>query len=159
MCFENIDITRADNYEISSLKDNIDTFQKRVVESLNHAQKHFYSDQNDQDQFLKVKVGNQIQIVSLKELMFIETSSNSHKLLLHLENRIIHSYDKIGNYDVYPDKLFRSHKSYLINLDNILSFNKTERSCIMANGEHVMVSARKIKLLQKKLFELKENSM
>ncbi|MGX2945848.1 LytR/AlgR family response regulator transcription factor [Enterococcus alishanensis] len=136
------------------LKDDVAHFKNRVIEALNHTNKQYFSENNTQEIFLKIKIGNQIQFIPIKEVMFIETSTNSHRLKLHLENRTIHFYDKIENLDIYPDCLYRTHKSYLVNINNIVLLDKTDRSCTFSNGEKAFVSVRKIKKLEQKLISI-----
>lgn len=135
------------------IKNDEQSFNKRVLEALVQAHNHFYSDKNVNEEFMQIKVGNQIKSIALKDIMFLETSSNSHKLILHLENAMIHFYDKISNYDKFSNELFRTHKSYLVNLNHIASFNRIERTCLMRNGEIILVSARKVSTLKRALWK------
>lgn len=136
------------------LKDDVAHFKNRVIDALNHANKQYFSEDNSQETFLKIKIGNQIEFIPIKEVMFIETSTNSHRLKLHLENRSINFYDKIENLDIYPDCLYRTHKSYLVNINNIVLLDKSERSCTFSNGEKAFISVRKLKRLEQKLVNI-----
>lgn len=130
------------------LKDDTDIVKKRIQESLKQAQKHHQLvDKVDKNQ-IKLKIGNQIRVFPLDDIMFIETSSVPHKLILHLTNSTLNFYGKINEMTALSPVMFRSHKSYIVNTENIKSINKTNREITMVNDENCLLSIRQLKKLE-----------
>lgn len=130
------------------VKDNTDDLQQRIYEALLQAQKHYHAPNKQEEERIKLTIGNQIRVFPLSEVMFIETSPTPHKLVLHLTNSTIEFYGKIAEISQLSDSLVNSHKSYVVNTKNIATIDKTSREIIMKNGEHSLYSVRKFKQIE-----------
>lgn len=133
------------------LKDDTDVIQQRIYEDLEQAQKHYQSENKQEYARIKLKIGNQIRVFSVDSIIFIETSPIPHKLILHLENNTIEFYGKINEIEELAPNFILTHKSYLVNYQNIVSLDKKKRKIIMRNGEHCFYSVRKLKQLEETL--------
>lgn len=76
--------------------------------------------------FLMISANRQIQKVFLKDILYIESIGRIAKI--HCNNGTLETYEQIG---ILEDKLsdkffFRCHKCFLVNLNFVDAFNKTE---------------------------------
>ncbi|HFQ3632453.1 TPA: LytTR family DNA-binding domain-containing protein [Enterococcus faecium] len=55
--------------------------------------------------------------------------------------------EKIKEIESFSPSFYRCHQSFVVNVDNICSINKKERTILMSNGEKCLVSTRSLKKL------------
>ena len=97
--------------------------------------------------FLMISANRQIQKVLLKDILYIESIGRIAKI--HCNNGTLETYEQIG---ILEDKLsdkffFRCHKCFLVNLNFVDAFNKTEVR--LENGEKIMLAKRRYEDFQK----------
>lgn len=97
--------------------------------------------------FLMISANRQIQKVFLKDILYIESIGRIIKI--HCNNGTLETYEQIG---ILEDKLsdkffFRCHKCFLVNLNFVDAFNKTEVR--LENGEKIMLAKRRYEDFQK----------
>lgn len=122
--------------------------RERIQEALNQAHRHFQKEAQKADDFIQLKIGSQIRVFDLKQVMFFETASTPHKLILHSSNSTLEFYGKINDIAELSPLLVRIHKSYVINYKNIQLIDKKKREVTMTNGEKCLLSIRLIKQLE-----------
>ena len=130
------------------IKDDIDIIKDRIQESLNQAQKHYHVNTSPIKNRIKITVGNQLRVFQMDDVMFIETSQIPHKLILHLKNSTVEFYGKINEMINLDPSMFRTHKSYVVNIDNIESIDKKQRLITMKNEETCLLSIPQIRKLE-----------
>jgi len=91
--------------------------------------------------FLILSADRQIKKVFLKDILYIESVGRIARM--HCNAGILETYEQIG---VLEDKLakksfFRCHKCFLVNLNYVDAFNKTEVR--LENGETIMLAKRR----------------
>ncbi len=128
------------------LKDDDDVVKSKIISSLIHAQKHYHSDIKINR--VKLKIGNQFRFFQIEDIIYFETSSTPHKLIMHLNNSTIDFYGKINEMESIDSVMLRVHKSYVINVENIKLIDKSKREIIMSNGDICLLSTRQIKRLE-----------
>lgn len=133
------------------IKDDPYDLQMRIIAALEQAGKHFLDNQNNPAERIKIKIGSKIRVFEMKDIMFIETSQIPHKLVLHLNQSTVEFYGKINEIQDMSDSLIRSHKSFVINVDNIVSLNHKSYEVLMKNGEICPIAIRKISMVNKRL--------
>jgi len=99
--------------------------------------------------FLMISANRQIQKVFLKDILYIE--SIGRIAIIHCNGGSLEAYEQIG---VLEDKLsdksfFRCHKCFLVNLNYVDAFNKTEVQ--LENGEKIMLAKRRYEDFQKRI--------
>lgn len=97
--------------------------------------------------FLLISANRQIQKVFLKDILYIESIGRIAKI--HCNNGTLETYEQIG---ILEDKLsdkffFRCHKCFLVNLNFVDAFKKTE--VCLENGEKIMLAKRRYEDFQK----------
>lgn len=129
-------------------KDEPESIQKKVQECLQRVNEYHTSVTINEVDRIKLKINNQIRVFDLNDVMFFETTDNSHKLKLHLENSWIELYGSLNEIENLAEDFVRIHKSYVVNKRNIMTIDQKNRELTMSNGETCMASARKVKLLK-----------
>lgn len=133
------------------IKDEMQDMQKRIVEALEQARKHYQKDRNDVEERIKIKIGNKVRVFPMRDVMFIETSQVPHKLVLHLDQSTVDFYGKINEIESLSKSFIHAHKSVVFNIKNIAALNKKDYEVIMRNGEVCPVAIRKMSMLNKRL--------
>lgn len=97
--------------------------------------------------FLIISADRQTKKIFLKDILYIESFGRIAKL--HCHEGTLETYEQIG---VFESKLsdrsfFRCHKCFLVNLDYVEAFNKTE--ICLENGEKIILAKRRYEDFQK----------
>lgn len=127
---------------------NIADVRERIQAALDQAQRHFLEESQKADDFIQLKIGSQIRVFDLQQVMFFETAPTPHKLILHLANSTLEFYGKINDTAELSPSLIKIHKSYVINFKNIQLIDKKKREVTMTNGEKCLLSIRLSKKLE-----------
>ena len=129
------------------IKDNKEHLQQKICENIQLAHERITSERGDTKKLFKFKDGDTIRSVDMATIIFFESSSVSHKIVLHLENGEIEFYGSLKEIEEQSNDFYRCHKSYLINRKHISKVIKSERIVEMSNGERCLVSVRAMKNL------------
>ena len=128
------------------LKDDSETLQKRIRDCILEAKHRFASSNNNLQNNFSVKVREKVYTVDYDDILFFETSSNVHKIILHCKNRQMEFAGKIKDIeDQLDDRFYRCHRSFLVNKDNIERIDFKNRMIYMVNGDECMLSSRMMK--------------
>lgn len=144
-------ITSASEYvfeafEVEAFQYLVKPIQYRKLENvLEKALKKIQTDENAG--FLLVSADRQTRKILLKDILYIESVGRIAKI--HCREGTLETYEQIG---VLEDKLsekafFRCHKCFLVNLDSVDAFHKTEIT--LENGETIMLAKRRYEDFQK----------
>lgn len=90
----------------------------------------------------------------LKDILYFATSKTPHKVCLWTQTERLEFYGKLSEIQEVAPELFLCHRSYLINLDNVVRIDKFNQLVYFENGDDVMVSRLKMKSLIEKWQEL-----
>ncbi len=130
------------------IKDDSNDIQKRVGECMAIANKRYLNDHREEKKVFKVSVGSQIRGIDYREIMFFESSTVPHKIILHMENGQLEFYHSIKELANIATNFYRCHKSFVVNKENIKYIDKTKREIEMINEEICLVSVRGMKGLK-----------
>lgn len=121
--------------------------RKRVVDCIRLANKRLLKGENKK--IFQVKNGNKIIGEEYANIMFFETSPNKHRIILHARNRQVEFYGKLNDIEKLDSCLYRCHRSYVINKENIAEIDVKNCEISMLNGEVCYASVRLIRKLLK----------
>lgn len=133
------------------IKDEREDLQKRIIDSLDQARKHYQEIKNNQEERIKIKIGNNVRVFPLREVMFVETSQIPHKLNLHLAQSTVEFYGKINEIETISEILIRIHKSVVVNIENVVGIDQKKYEVIMKNGEICPIAIRKLAMVKRRL--------
>lgn len=130
------------------IKDNADEVEKRIRESIDLAIDRYMIDQNSKVKYFKLKMGDSIRSIPYEEIMFFESGNLPHRIMLHTTTSKLEFYGSMKELEEKDECLYRCHKSFIINKDNIRNLNRSVRTAEMMNGEEVLVSIRAMRNLK-----------
>lgn len=87
--------------------------------------------------------------VPFHDILYFETSDVVHKVILHTKEEQIEFYGSLAQIEKNDPRLFKCHKSFIVNPENIIKLEKAAGTAHFENGGVCYVS----KLKQKKLIE------
>ena len=127
------------------LKDNVNEIDFRINECLSHIHKHINKEKSDV-KTLTLTLDDRIIKILLKDIVFIETSTNSHKIIIHESNRKTEIFTTLKEISKnLDDRFYRCHRAYIVNKNRIKEINKINRIVYMDNGAECLASFRLIK--------------
>lgn len=133
-------------YKVSALEfisKEAPDLEQRIEECI----KHVYSRKDNRDFGDPFIFENKYRKFKLpfSDLLYFETSDQPHKLVLISKKRRIEFYAKLSEIESLDNRLFKCHKSFVVNLDNVIEVDKTNLVLYFFNGESCLVSRRKMK--------------
>lgn len=127
------------------LKDNASLVQQKIFDCLENAYSYHTSDKNEDKDKVTFKIGNTVKLLSLDDIMFIETTGTPHKLNIHLKNGSFEFYGKLSEVEKLSPFFVRVHNSVVVNKNNIDYIDKKNKVAVMTNGETCILSVRGLK--------------
>ena len=98
------------------------------------------SQRNHRRQMIIVPYHNGSKSITIKEVYYAE--SQNHKIILHTYSGTIEYYAKMEDLEnKLKNSFFRIHRGYLINLEHVEEYNKSEVT--LSNGESLLISKYK----------------
>lgn len=148
-------------YKVSALdfidKDiNNDAFKNRIKDSILYTKSTLIENTNMVDYFEYSYRGNDVRM-PYNDILYIETTGSSHKLRIVGKNFLKEFYGTITDIqekDQQSKRFFSPHKSYLVNIGNIVDYDKKNREIIFYENHRCPVTRLRVKYL-KDIFENK----
>lgn len=128
------------------IKDNLNEVQERVHDCLRSVRQRML-DERDPDKYFTFRL-NDKKVIHEKQddILFFETSTKSHKVVLHGKNRQIEFYAKMRDVEkILDEPFYRCHRSFLVNKNNINVVDRATGELTMTNGEICMASSKLIR--------------
>lgn len=135
------------------IKDQTETLQKRITDCIDVALNRYLNTFLETRPQIWIKNGPMNIKLYVDEILYFESSPTPHKLIVHLDNRIIEYMGKIKDVEGFNDDFCRCHQSFVVNLVNVKEINKKERIITMSNGSQCLVSTRYLKKVVKEFEE------
>lgn len=124
------------------LKDDFEDLEKRLEQCLTLCMDRYYNHILKED-VLNANYEDKVINIALKDILFIETSSNPHKIIIHECSRQTEIYGSLKEVsESLNSDFYRCHRSYLVNTTKIDSIDKKERTIKLVNGQDCLVSFR-----------------
>ena len=132
------------------LKDNPAEAKVKLRECLLNAMERHMLQTNKTYKVYTLEVGGRKISVDYEDILFFETSSNIHKVILHAKDRQIEFPGTIKELaSALSGDFVRCHRSFLINKKNIKEIDAKNRIIHFINGETCLMSTRMMKALWK----------
>ena len=130
------------------LKDNPAEVKVKLRECLLNAMERHTLQTNKTHKVYTLEVGGRKISVDYDDILFFETSSNIHKVILHAKDRQIEFPGTIKELaSALSGDFVRCHQSFLINKKNIKEIDAKSRIIHFINGETCLMSTRMMKAL------------
>lgn len=128
------------------IKDNYKNVENKIRECIEKAYVRYIAKVNDVQKNFSIKSDNRVISVDYNNILFFETSSTIHKIIMYCENRQIEFYGQMTKLmDKLDERFIRCHTSYIINKNKIAEVDKKNRIVYMINGQKCLASVRGIK--------------
>ena len=128
------------------LKDNPAEAKVKLRECLLNAMERHTLQTNKTHKVYTLEVGGRKINVNYEDILFFETSSNIHKVILHAKDRQIEFPGALKELTGVLDGNFvRCHRAFLVNKNNIKEVDTKNRIIHFANGETCLMSTRMMK--------------
>lgn len=128
------------------IKDNYKNVKERIHECIINANRKYSSKSTDLQKNFTIKSQDKIINIEYNKILFFETSTTIHKIVLHALDRQIEFYAKMKDVESKIDnRFYRCHRSFLVNKDHIKEICMSNRVIKMVNGEECLVSTRLMK--------------
>ena len=128
------------------LKDNPAEAKVKIRECLLNALERYTLQTNKMHKVYTIEIGERKITVDYNDILFFETSSNIHKVILHAKDRQIEFSGSIKELEkTLDDNFVRCHRSFLVNKNNIQEVDTKNRIIYFANGETCLMSLRMMK--------------
>ena len=147
-------------YKVEALdfiqKTSYEELKLKVIDALNTTLARIKIPLPSQKEFILIRNNyTDIKLV-VDDIMFFITTQTPHKINVHLINRQSEFYSSIKDISSYNDAFFRCHQSTVVNVNNIASVDRKNRTIHMIDGETCKVSVRYLKGLLDKLQQRKQ---
>lgn len=124
-------------------KEDYRNLNKRIRECLLKAKKKLNNVDVKSNNTFTIKSYDRVISMDFDEIVFFETSSNMHKIVMHTENRQVEFYGRLKEIEKnLNDNFYRSHKSYIVNKNKIKEIDTKNKIIHMNNGEKCFVSLK-----------------
>lgn len=128
------------------LKDNPAEAKVKLRECLLNAMERHTLQTNKTHKVYTLEMGGRKISVDYEDILFFETSSNIHKVILHAKDRQIEFHGTLKELASVLDSNFvRCHRAFLVNKNNIKEVDTKNRIIHFANGEICLMSTRMMK--------------
>lgn len=137
-------------YKIAAMdfifKDDPEELKSRIIDCIETSETRLNLLSKDCSvETIELKRGSNSVYVRYDDIMFFESSSKSHRLIAHLDNRQIEFYGNLKELSQLDERFFRCHNSFVVNRHNIESIDSKERIVYFNNQEYCYASVRNIK--------------
>ena len=128
------------------LKDNPAEAKVKLRECLLNAMERHTLQTNKTHKVYTLEAGGRKISVDYEDILFFETSSNIHKVILHAKDRQIEFPSTIKELtNELGCDFVRCHRSFLVNQKNIKEIDTKNRIVHFSNGETCLMSTRMMK--------------
>ena len=128
------------------LKDSPAEAKVKIRECLLNALERYTLQTNKTHKVYTIEIGDRRISVDYNDILFFETSSNIHKVILHAKDRQIEFSSTIKELEkILDDTFVRCHRSFLVNKNNIQEIDTKNRIIYFVNGETCLMSTRMMK--------------
>lgn len=128
-------------------KDGTQNLSEKICDCIDVA----YRRHQNTTEYFQIKSINGIKNISIDSILFFESYGIPHKVVLHTKNEQIEFRAKLKDLEQLQPFFFKSHKSFVVNVNNIETINTKNNEIIMKNGEIALITPKKISKLRQML--------
>lgn len=132
------------------VKDKPDDLSNAISRCLRSLENRLKTEKADPTEYYTVKTGDSIRNVPLDDILFFETSSKSHFIILHGINQRIEFLGNLGSIEhELGERFIKIHRSYLVAVNKIEEID-LKHNTVTVGGEICSISRKeKSKLLER----------
>ena len=128
-------INYTKDYMITQIAENNNQLAQGIIKSINNYDQH--------PNTLKYKYKNTYYNIDLKSILFIEKEKENRRCIIHTMDKKYYILESLNNIISLLDKRFKKcSRSYIINLEQVLSYNRKDNIIQMNNNEVILEISR-----------------
>lgn len=106
--------------------------------------------QTDITEIYSIRIGDTLKHIPISDILFFETSSKPHHVILHTHNYRLDFVGNLGDIaEQIGDSFIRTHRSYLVAIDKITEIDLKHRKVKVAGLECLVSRSMKSSLLER----------
>ena len=134
------------------LKDDYEGIGVRIAECLAQVQEHILQEKSCENMYYTVKVFDDIYTIPIQKILYFETSTQEHRIILHTDDMILEYYDNLQNIETeLGDEFFRAHRSFLVNRKRVKAIYLKENTIELDNKEVCPISRKAKRIVKEEL--------
>lgn len=134
------------------VKDQPEKIANRIELCLESIMEQKSLEPTEETKTLTVKFADELIRIALAEIVFIETSSRSHMVIIHTTDQTIETAGNLQELEEQlTDEFVRSHRSFLVNRTYIKRFDLKHNVLELTTGQTCLVARRMKKSLKEVL--------
>lgn len=127
------------------VKDDATHLQQRIYDCMRSVSKRMLEEREVSLDFFAVKIGSETQHLPYQDILFFETSTQKHRIIVHTETLQLEFFANLQDIEEQlPSYFLRTHRSYLVNTSKISTINYKTNEIVLVN-EQVCLLSRKLK--------------
>lgn len=133
------------------IKSSNDVIRSRVKECFDAISKEREQNSGEYNDTISINFGDSVSFFNTDEILFFETGSKDHKIRIHTTSGFQEFYGTLKKMEEkLNDNFYKTHRSYIVNLNKIKKIDKENLIIYMKNGEKCYVALHYLKgLLQR----------
>ena len=132
------------------IKDNMQSISKKICDCVDIAYRQYVGTL----EYFQLKTIDGVRNILVSSILFFESFGIPHKLTLYTKNERIEFRGNLKDIEQMQPFFFRSHKSFVVNIRNVKTVNRTTNEIIMSNDEIALVTPKKTSKLLEMLGKL-----
>ena len=134
-------------------KDKKEALTVEIRECLSEVNDLVSKEDKDPQSYFAIKVANSVFHIPKKGILYFETSTKAHHVMIYTENRMLEFRSNISDIEKkMGEDFFRVHRSFLLRLDKIKHINYKINQIVMEN-DGICLMSRNGKKRLKEFFE------
>ncbi|PEE64575.1 DNA-binding response regulator [Bacillus thuringiensis] len=129
------------------LKGNQVNLKSKIIDCIDVSMSRHLSLHNFEQEHILIKSGASDIKICVDDIMFFESSTTPHKVVVHLKNRTLEFYGKVKDIEKMNNNFIRCHKSFVVNKKNIKKIDRQKRIATLTDGNECFISTRYVKTL------------
>ncbi|WCJ47853.1 LytTR family DNA-binding domain-containing protein [Levilactobacillus brevis] len=124
------------------------TFERKVepmdfVENIDYGYERYTNYLGNTENLFSYMIGGRKFSLPMGDVYFVETAETPHKVIVHAASQLVEFPGFLKDIADQYTELYRTDKSFLANLDNVVGIDADERRLIFPNGDKTDVATRR----------------
>jgi len=125
------------------------SLEKQIRHCLEDIHNLIIAESKDTNSYYTVRVADHTYQLPVNDILYFETSTNSHHVAVHMTNRRLEFRGNLKAVEAELDSSFlRVHRSFLVNSQHVASVSNTENTVTLDNGTTCFLSRKGKRLLK-----------
>lgn len=131
------------------IKDDVNNMWESLEGCLKAINQRLLQDPRDNRDYFAVQKGSYTNYIPFEDIIYFETSTRKHVIALIAKEETIEFYDNLSDIERrLSGNFLRVHRSFLVNINHIKSFDYRGRRLLLNHNKSCDVSRNKIKELK-----------